>query len=399
MAKRRGKGDGGLFQRHDHPTCPPIEVTGTDEKGKPIKARPDHACKGRWSGTVEIVDSAGVRQRKTVYGRTRAEAKVKQAQAMREKDDGTLTLTTTTVEKWLTYWLDNIAVRTCKPQTMRSYRSKVNRYLIPRLGRHRLTALRPEHIRGLHDWMREDLGLSELSTRHAHTILRKALQDAVHDEKLASNPAARVKAPATSSEDRTQFTMPQARAVLNAAGDDARWWLALFYGMRQGECLGLRWEDVDLPNAVIHIRQTLQVDEEYRIIFGEPKSKASRRDIPLVPMMEARLRLHWINEDRPTEGLVFTNNGAPFRPAKDWERWRALLDLATVPPTAPIPYVALHAARNTAASLMEAAGIPDRIIAQILGHTNVRITHGYQNAELARVRDALMDAQRFLELE
>lgn len=397
MAKRRSKGDGGLFQRHDHPTCPPLEVVGYRDDGRPIKERPDHTCKGRWSGTIEIVDSNG-RQRKTVYGRTKAEAKAKLGKAARDKDAGTLVIRSTTVEKWFTYWLDNIAAPDCKPQTMRGYRSKVNRYIIPRLGRVRLTELRPDHIRTLLDWMREDQELSDRSARHVHAILRNALGAARREGQMSHDPVDAVKAPKNTKQGRPALTVEQGWRVLRAAGDDPRWWLALYYGMRQGEVLGLRWQDVDLERKVLHITQTLQLDENYAVTFGAPKSEASQRTIPLVPLIEARLRLHWINSGQPSEGLLFTDAGQPIRPAKDWQRWRDLIARATVPPWAPLPTVALHSARNTAADIMEESGIQDRLVAQIYGHTHVHITHGYQNAEVARVREALLSMSGPLEL-
>lgn len=389
MSKRRQKGEGGLIQRHDHPTCPPI-IDGE---------RARHVCKGRWAGTVEVVID-GKRRRKYVYGRTQKEARIKLAQALREKADGTIVVASMTTAAWLNYWLDNIAARTLRPQTLRGYRSKIDRYLIPHLGAVRLPDLRPEHIRAMHDAMRRE-GLAEASVRQAHAVLKRALTIAVHEGKLTVSPADRMESPSTETAKRESLTLDQARIVLRTAGDSARWWLALFYGMRQGEVLGLRWCDVDFDKHTLRIEQSLQTDENYRIIFGPPKSKASKRLMPMVPQIESRLRLAHMAAGEPDqdERLIFTNGGQPWQPKKDWESWRDLLIQATVPPWAPMPHVALHAARNTAASLMEAAGIPDRLVAQILGQSQVQITHGYQTAELAREADALRALGTLLELE
>lgn len=389
MTKRRQKGDGGLIQRHDHATCPPL-ING--ERAK-------HTCRGRWVGTVEIVVD-GKPRRKYVYGRTQKAAKIKLDHALREKSDGTLVVASMTTGAWLDYWLDNIAARTLRPQTLRGYRSKVDQYLKPNLGRVRLPDLRPEHIRALHDTMRS-AGLAEASVRQAHAILKRALKIAVHEGKLSVSPADRMESPSTDTAKRESLTLDQARTVLRCAGDSARWWLALFYGMRQGEVLGLRWCDVDFEQHTLRVDQSLQTDENYRIIFGPPKSKASKRLMPMVPQIEARLRLAHLEAGSPPhdERLIFTNSGKPWQPKKDWEEWRDLLVRATTPPLAPLPHVALHAARNTAASLMEAAGIPDRLVAQILGQSQVQITHGYQTAELAREAEALTSLARLLELE
>lgn len=389
MTKRRTRGDGGLYQRHDHPTCPPLTDDGE---------RPEHRCQGRWVGTVDVyVD--GRRRRKYVYGRTQREARLRLADAVRDKQSGTLVVASMTTAAWLDYWLDNIAVRSLRPQTLRGYRSKVDAYIKPALGPIRLVDLQPEHIRRMHDRMRAD-GLAEASVRQAHAILKRALKIATQEGKVATNAADRMESPGTESAKREQLTTTQARAVLTAAGDDPRWWLAVLYGMRQGEVLGLRWSDIDLDRGVLRVEQSLQTDTDGRLIFGPPKSKSSRRPIPLLPQVEARLRALWIGQGSPAgDELVFHNAGRPIQPKKDWQAWRDLLDLATVPPLAPIPRVALHAARNSAASLLESAGVADRLAAQILGHAQVQMTHGYQTADVDRMALALGAVGRLLELE
>lgn len=385
---RRARGDGGITQRHDHPTCPP-RVDG---------ARPEHRCRGRWQATLKIEVDGDAPRRLTLYAPTQKGARMKLAKAMKERDSGSLVIHTMTVDAWLTYWLEKIVPSELKPQTLRGYKSKVERYIRPRLGHHRLTDLRPAHIRALHEWMRKN-NLAEATVRQTHAILAKCLKDAINEGKLAASPADRVKAPKTVKAKRDRLTLDEAHRVLRAAGDDARWWLALFYGMRQGEVLGLRWRDVDFEAGTIRVEQTLQIGMDGRIFFGEPKSAASKRLVPLMPQIETRLRLHLAGIDLPApDDLVFNNKGKPIQPKADWKAWRALLDRATLPPWAPIPLVALHSARNTAASVLEQAGAPDRLIAQILGHSQVQITHGYQSAEVARMREALTSYGRVLEI-
>jgi len=383
---RRDQGQGGLYQRHDHATCPPLSDG----------ARPAHRCRGRWVGTVDaIID--GKRRRKTVYGRTQKAAQVALAKALRAKEDGTLILTTTTVEQWLNHWLEHVAGPRLKPQTVRGYRGYLDHELIPALGRKRLTDVRPEHIRKLHADMRAR-GLSEATVRQAHAILRRALRDAMNDDKIPNNPAARVDAPKTKKNRRRSFTVDQAREVLRTAGDDPRWWLALFYGMRQGEVLGLDWVDVDFDRHTLTIRQTRQTGLDGKAFMGTPKSEASERSLPLLPQVEVRLRLRHLAEGEPLTGLVFHNSGRPIQPKRDWIAWRALIDRTTQAPLAPLPYIALHAARNTAASLLEAAGVPERVVAQILGHSQVQITHRYQTAEMSRLAAELGSVEDLLGL-
>lgn len=391
MSQRRAKGDGGVTQRHDHPSCPPRDpATGQ---------RPEHRCRGRWQATLDVIID-GRRKRKTIYARTKAEAQVKLNKANRDKDAGALVMQTMTVEAWMARWLERKArpPKPLKPQTMTGYRSKVRLYIAPMIGRRKLTDLRAAHIEGMYDQMRAD-GKAEATVRQTHAILLGAMKDAVRADLLSYNPMDKVNAPGTEKAEREQFTIDQAKQVLRTAGDDARWWLALFYGMRQGEVLGLDWKDVDWSRGLIHVEQTLQTGEDGRLILGSPKTERSQRPIPMVGQIETRLRLHWEAQGRPDAGLVFGVDGKPKQPKRDWLDWRDLIDRAATIPLAPLPLIALHAARNSAASLMEAAGLPDRLVMQILGQSQVQTTHRYQSADLDRMRAGLEGMGRFLALD
>lgn len=386
----RTRGEGGITRRHNHPTCPPKPPDGD---------RPEHHCRGTWQATLDVIVD-GKRKRKTLYAGTKEEVRVKLAKAQRDRDAGALVMRTLTVEKWMAVWLDRKAKppTPIKPQTMRSHQSKTSRYIVPHLGRRKLTDLRASHIEAMYDQMRAD-GLAEATVRQTHAILKSALKDALRADLLSYNPMDKTRPPSTERVRREQFSADQARQVLRAAGDDPRWWLALFYGMRQGEALGLDWAHVDLDGRVLHIEQTLQTGIDGRLFLGAPKTATSQRPVPLVGQIESRLRLTWEAAGRPESGLVFHRAGKPIQPKRDWQAWRDLIDRATVPPFAPLPYVALHAARNSASSLMEAAGIPDRLVMQILGQSQVQTTHRYQSADVERMRDALEGVGRLLALD
>ena len=367
MTQRRPKGEGSLTQRSD----------------------------GRWTGRFSTV-VAGRKKRVQVYGRTQKEARIKLDRAKREASQGTLVIGSRPLDWWMDHWMKTIAPRRVKPQTLAGYRSKVNRYIKPHLGHWRLSQLEPEHIRIWHDILRERGGvdgkpLAEASVRQAHAILRKALTDAVRDRKLPYSPAESVDPPSTYTAERERLNLTQAQAALKAAGDNPRWWLAIFYGMRQGECLGLRWGDVDLDAGTITIAQTLQMDKG-KVIFDRPKSKKSERVIPMRGEIAVRLRLAKPADADPGD-LVFARDGEPVRPWVDNRAWHEFLD------SAGLPWVALHSARNTAADVLEAARVPDRLVAQILGHSSVRMTHRYTHAELAQMLAGLDSAAVVLELE
>lgn len=383
--RRRTRGDGALYQRHDHATCPPL-VDGD---------RPRHRCQGRWVGHI-VVEVGGKKRRKAVYGRTQKEARIKLETEKRRRDTGTVIIGSRTVEWWMTHWLNTVAARKVKPLTLAGYRTKVNTTIVPHLGHRRLDALQPEHIRDWHDLLRREGGrkgkpLAEASVRQAHAILKKALNDAVRDRKLGVNPCDAVDAPATTTKERDRLTLEQARRALRQAGTDPRWWLALAYGMRQGEVLGLRVCDVDLDAGVLHVNQTLQmVDGE--VTFGTPKTDRSRRVLPLVLEMTALLANH-IGADADPDALLFTHQGEPVKPWTDSRAWHRLLA------DAGLPSVALHSARNSAADVLEAAGVEPRLRSQILGHSSVTMTYRYTRADVDRLRGALESSAAILALE
>ena len=368
MTTRRTKGDGGLTQRKD----------------------------GRWQATLPLELPNGRKVTKTMYGRTMVEAKRKLDAARRDRDAGTLVAKSPTVATWMAEWLEKkkSPPKPLKPNSWNGYRSKVDRYIVPALGRKRLSELRPQHIEAMYDDLRAR-GLQEATVRQTHAILKKALADAVRVGALGRTPMDRVDPPGTETNDRDQWTLEQASQALAAAGESARWWLAIFYGMRQGEVLGMDWARVDWQAHTFAIEETRQNDYGYTgPILGTPKARASTRTLPLDRRVEIRLRLLWESVGSPPAGLVFPNGkGALMDPKRDWDDWRAFIA------SADLPVIALHAARNTAASLMEAAGIPDRAVAQILGQSQVRTTHGYQRAELERLRGYMEQVGVVLELE
>lgn len=397
MARRRGRSEGSISQRHNHATCPPL-VDGE---------RPDHRCKGTWVAMLDLGIINGKRTRKALYGRTRAEVAGKLQDALTAKKARTLTVgKSQTVEAWLNYWLDVICVervlpgktqRGLKVNTMKSHRSKVERYLIPHLGHLRLDRLEPEHIRAMYAAMRGQ-GLAEPTLRQTHAILRRALAVAEQDRKIPRNVATMIDPPGTEKAKRIGLTLDQARRVL--ALGELRWWVALFLGLRQGEALALRWTDADLDAGILYISRTLVRKPGEGLIFDTPKSRAGVRPVPLPPRVLAHFKVAHIEHQQAggaADGLIFArSDGSPIDHRADWKAWRGALERASTP-EAPIPPVALHAARNSAASLLEEAGVGARMVAQILGQATVQVTHGYQHADIEPLRRAMLALETLIE--
>ncbi|HEU4972723.1 MAG TPA: site-specific integrase [Gaiellaceae bacterium] len=369
---RRGAGGGGINQRHDHPTCPPV-VDGV---------RPGHHCRGRWAGTYDVGPPGGKRKRRTVYGKTRRAVDLKLRQAIKERDEGFQTSGRLTVEQWMTYWLDVVCIeRGLKVNTLKSHRSKVEQYIVPALGGYRLDRLEPEHVRTMYADMTKR-GLSDATRRQTHAILRRALMVAQREGKVVRNVAALIDPPQVGSQKRGRLSIEDARKI--HATENLRGHVALL-GLRQGEALALRWVDVDLDLGVLEVSRSLARQPGVGLVFGTPKTAAGHRMVP-IPARTLALFKVAAHDAIADDALVFHNgNGAPLDPQRDWRAWKALLaelNIADVP---------LHAARNTAASLLEELGYPDRLVAEILGQSTITTTHRYQTGSADKHREA-MDA-------
>lgn len=399
MAKstaRRRRGEGSVQRFHNHPTCPPVGDDGV---------RPDHRCLGPWRGST-VVDDGITKKRRQVYGATEAEVLRKMRDLTVAQATGTLVVTTTTVGEWAESWLAECWPR-LKVNTRTSYRSVTDRYIVKHLGAHRLDQLQPRHVRDMYAALRAE-GKSEGTVRGVHVLLHRMLKVAMREGMVARNVTELIDPPKTGTAvARRGLTLDEAKRVLAVAGDNPRYWVALMCGLRQGEALALRWCDIDLdamddghPAPYLVVRRSLCREPGVGLVFTTPKSAKSRdRVVPLPVPVAARLRVAYArhrNGGGTDDALVFgTPKGTPKEPSRDYEGWCQLLAAAGV------DHTPLHAARNTAAALLEDAGNPPRVVAEILGHTNVAMTYRYQGGNTgAKVRamralDRLADFDAF----
>lgn len=373
VEKRRGRGDGSVYQRAD----------------------------GLWVGQIQIgarvprPDGTQRRKRKTVTAKTRKAVLEKMRKVRAEVDAGVFT-DDGTVEDWLNHWLDNIACKRVRERTIVGYRGYINHWLIPHLGRHRLDKLKPDHIRAMYAAMEAD-GKSDATRRQAHAILRRALVVAERDGRILRNPAAQVDPPPVGKNHHQPLTLEQARQIMAVMGDlpaneAARWLCALLEGMRQGEALGLRWEDVDIPNRRIWVMQELYRVTGRGLVEADPKSRTSTRAIPMLEPVAFLFEAM----DRVGDYVFY---GKAMDPRRDWAAWKALLVRAGVcgadMKLGDMP--ALHSARGTTASLLDEAGVSEKVISEILGHSQVQITRtAYIHGNEERHRQAMKALETFV---
>lgn len=346
----------------------------------------------------------------------------------RERDqNGSIPTAILNVETWARKWLNEIAVKEVRPGTASTYRTNIEQYIIPAIGKRQLRKLTPEHVRQV-DRFIETKGLTR-SRSSAYQTLNQMLESARREGHVTRNVAELVNRPRTPKAKLTMLTVEHALKILQVTtGRPApiaidrlasRWWAALFTGARQGELLGLEWGRVDFERGVLDLSWQMQrlswehgcgdtcgrkrgtdcpqrkltspADWENRHIIGglwwsRPKSSAGWRIIPLVSplreMLELRLR-ESAAEPNP-HGLVWTQpNGRPVDPSADNRAWHDVLALAGVPDAR------LHDARHATASLLRKAGVPIGTIVRIMGHSTHAMSEAYIDYEIDTLHDGM----------
>lgn len=329
------------------------------------------------------------------YARRRDDATEELHRLLRETGDGLpAPRQRLTVALYLTEWIQGLRTGSIRPGTWASYELHVRIYLIPQIGHIRLTELQPTDVRRLLDHLltvrstKTNRQLSPRSVQMAHATLRRALGDAVENGYIARNVAKLARGVNVERHEVQPLTVEQAAALLQAIQTDrlgGLYRLILSLGLRRGEGLGLRWEDVDWQGKTLRIQQAVrrspkqlrQAGDPSRVL-APPKTERSRRTLSLPDSLVAMLdyqhkqqaaeRLKagtaWVERD-----LIFPNAiGEPHDPDYISRHFVALVERAG------LPRKRLHDLRHSLASFLKRSGADMRTIMEIMGHTQMSTT-------------------------
>ena len=335
---------------------------------------------GRWEGRYYVPTENGTK-RKMIYGKTQAEVRDKLTKALSNRIDGIVyDDENMAVGEYLDTWLMGSVYGTVRRSTYDRDSYLVNNHIKPVLGGLKLKKLNSAHVQSFYR-DRLDAGLSASTVHKIHDILRRGLAQAVKWHLLPRNVADVVKPPRPVPTEMVALSADDTRRLLEAAGEDrleALYILAIHTGMRQGEMLALRWQDVDMENAVVSVRRTLTRNGG-KVAFGEPKTKKSRRSIRLTPQAVEALRSHLERQLRDMEilgdryqdqGLVFTTDtGGPINPSNLRQR-----SLAALLKRAGLRHMRFHDLRHTCATLLLSRGVHPKFVQELLGHATIAIT-------------------------
>jgi integrase len=345
-------------------------------KGDGITKRKDGRFMARY--TVHTPDGP---KRKPIYGRKYKEVEKKLAEARGDAarglvfDAGNLKL-----GEYLDRWLTDSVADTVRPTTFERYEQIVRVHIRPALGSLKLMSVTPTHVRGLY---REKLeaGLSPRTVQYVHATLHKALKQAVADGLIPRNTTEAVTPPQVRKEEIRPLSAEQVKTLFEAVRGDrlaALYILAVHTGLRQGELLGLKWDDVDLEAGTLQVRRTLTTAKGGPAL-SSPKTKGSRRTVKLSPTALEALRSHLerqlIEIDRAGDlwdenGLIFVTESGTFlnRHYITTHRFKPLLKRSG------LPQIRFHDLRHTCATLLLLKNVNPKVVSEMLGHSSIAIT-------------------------
>jgi integrase len=371
MAKKRGNQEGSIFQRAD----------------------------GRWCAVVSLGWRNGKRHRKHFYGCTRSEVRDQLTAALRAHQQGLqIDPQRQTVGQFLGRWLTDCVAPSTRPRTFDSYSDTVRLHLIPTLGKIPLAKLAPQHVQAMINAKLPDF--SPRSVQYMHSVLSRALNRAVKWDLVPRNVCTLVSSPRVPRQLVEPLSPVDGRRLLDAVKNDqneALYSVAMALGLRKGEALGLRWDDVDLEAGMLRVRHQLQSQGGKKLT--EPKSDRSRRTLPLPDFAVKALRAHRARQLQARlvggsrwkdTGHVFTTSvGTPMDGSRVSKQFRKALKKAG------LTHKRFHDLRHTAASLLLAQGVHPRVVMETLGHSQISVTmNTYTNVMPTLLRDAAdkMDA-------
>lgn len=254
-----------------------------------------------------------------------------------------------------------------KPSAIRSYEAALRDHILPRIGRTRVGDVQHRDVQRMAD----DLlaaGRDPSTIRNALMPLRVIFRRAVEDGDVAVNPCAHLRVPAVRGRRERIASPEEAERLLAALPERDRpvWATALYAGLRRGELMALRWEEVDLATGVLHVERAYDDKEHVEI---EPKSRAGHRAVPIVGALRDVLVVHKQLQERDS-GLVFGSSpSTPFQPSNLWRRAQRAWKRAGLEP------IGLHEARHTFASVLIAAGVNAKAITTYMGHASIQTTY------------------------
>src|SRR5262249_320372 len=281
-------------------------------------------------------------------------------------------------ERWLRDW----AAHNVSNKTFTRYEQLVRKHICARVGSMSIQRLRAVDVQGIYAAMAAD-GMADRTRLHTHRVLHRMLRHATQWGVVQRNVASMVDAPTVQTKEIEILTAAQVQTVLQTLRGRSLYpiaSIALATGMRRGELLALRWQDVDLDGATLKVERALEQTKRGGLVFKAPKTRYGRRTITLPPSIVTELRAQRKSQAEqrlalglgkaPEDSLVFAAwDGSTRSPNALTKEWALVMKAAGIKAT-------FHSLRHTHASTLIASGLDVLTISRRLGHGSPAITLG-----------------------
>lgn len=367
---RRGNGEGSITQRKD----------------------------GIWQAaiTIGINPKTGNPQRKFFYGKERKDVAKKLNQALVDLENNNISDSKNlTTENWLDVWLETYGKINLKPRTYESYEAFIRLHIKPDLGKIKLKDLKQRNVQKLYNDKfkngRTDKtgGLGVRSVERIHTVLNLALNQAVAEKYIPTNPAKGTKLPKRdNNKEARYFTVEEQKKFIAILSDSSKYDFAMLLdlgtGLRRGEILALKWIDVNWEQKTLKVRRSLGRTKDKddltksTLSLDSPKTKKSNRLVPIPEPLFVKLQEYKNNQDKTKKtagdlwndnGLIFcTDLGKPLEPRNFNRRFDSIVKKAE------IEDVSLHCLRHTYATRLLESNVHPKVVQELLGHSSITMT-------------------------
>lgn len=370
MAKKRGNGEGSIYQRKDKKWVAQMTVGRDPTTGKPKK--------------------------RYFYGKTRNEVATKLNEAINKCNKGILCEPSKlTLAEWLDTWLLEYKKTNLRETTLSSYDYLINTHIKPVIGGILIKDLRPVHLQQFYNekFQKGRIdgkgGLSSRTVRYIHIVIHEALEQARKNNIVPTNVSEATNLPKKQSKEMRVLTYEEQMQFLDSLEDDRlsfAFILALATGIRIGELLALKWENVDLDNKIIKIKLSLSrvknfdenINTKTKLIFKEPKTKAGKRDIPIPDSVIKEFRKHKKrqNEEKLIAGQIYEDNDLVIATelGKPIDQRNLTRKFKSICKRADLQDVNFHALRHTYATRLLEANEHPKVVQEILGHSSISVT-------------------------
>lgn len=340
-------------------------------------------------------------RRKTIYGKTPKDVKEKAARFTVQMDEAALEpeADPTAMSVWANDWVEKY-VEDRKPQTLKSYRSAVKLYIVPYFQDTPITDIRPRSVQDFVYWLKKlDKGLSAKTIRNITGVLHKCFDTARRFELINSNPADNVELPPKKRPDLVYLEPGRIPTLLHYTEPDRFNVLiktALYSGIRQGELLALRWEDVDFVAGEIHVHRSKNgFTPAGGVMFNDTTKNGKDRYVHIPASLIAILQRHKAEqtERRMLLGPAYENNrlvfayddGTPINARTVSKHFKNCAEAAG------LDGLRFHDLRHTYAVMNLQAGIDIKVISENLGHYSTAFTYDVYSFVTRGTNRAAMD--------